>query len=140
MGRDPAKVVEKQIRNAVNGAQSYVEGVRDVKEAPGKKAVKKRAKWKANTLAAEEKWAENTEAVGLTEWQDAAAGKGAERFAPGIEASRPKLMAFHSQFQPFVGDLKRQLDDMPDATPDQREAKMLANVRGMRKFKRTRRR
>lgn len=138
--RDPAKVTAKQIRNATNGATSYVEGVMDVKEAPGQRAARKKEKYRANVTASVDKWAENTAAVTLGEWQDSVSTKGAARFAPGVEAAQPKIQAFHEQFQPFVATLKKALDDMPDATPDQREQKMLANVRGMRKFKRTRRR
>ncbi len=138
--RDPIKVTEKQIRNAANGAPAYVESIRDVKEAPGAKAVRKADKYKQNTLAAVDKWKENTGAVSLQEWQEAAATKGGERFAPGIEAARSKILAFQQQFQPFVDGVKKELDAMPDATPDQREQKMLANVRKMRTFKRTRRR
>lgn len=140
MARDAAKVTAKQIRNAQNGAQSYVEGVQDVKDAPGKKAARKKDKYKANVNAAVDKWAENVEAVSLDEWQRAASGKGAERFAPGIEAARDKISAFHAEFQPFVAQVKAELDAMPDATPEQRKQKMLANVEKMSKFKRSRRR
>src|SRR5689334_19448479 len=78
--RDPLKVADKQIRNAQNGATAYVDGVRDVKEAPGQKAARKKDKYKANVLASVDKWADNTAAVSLQEWADAAAGKGGERF------------------------------------------------------------
>lgn len=138
--RDPVKVTEKQIRNAANGATAYSDGVRDVKEAPGAKAARKKDKYKANVMASVDKWAENVGAVSLQEWAEATTGKGAERFASGVEAARPKILAFQQQFQPFVDGVKKELDAMPDATPDQREQKMLANVRKMRQFKRTRRR
>lgn len=140
MARDPRKVAEKQIRNAQNNASSYVEGIDMVTEAPGLKASKKKEKYRNGVNAAIDKWAENTAAVSLEEWKKSAKEKGGRRFSEGVELAKDKILAFHEQFQTFVADVKRKLDEMPDATPEQREQKMLANVREMRKFKRSRRR
>lgn len=140
MARDARKVTEKQIRNAQNGSQNYLDGVESVDMAPGQKAIKKKAKYLANVQASVDKWERNTGAVTLEEWKKMAREKGGARFSSGVEAARDKILAFHEEFQPFVAGIKAKLDTMDDTTPEQRERKMVENVREMRKFKRTRRR
>jgi hypothetical protein len=138
--RDPNKVTDKQIANVRNNVQSYIDSINDVKESPGKKAARKKEKYRANVLASVDKWAANVADQDLGDWQAITTKKGGERIASGMEEARPKILAFQQQFQPFIAGVKKELDEMPDATPEQREQKMLANVRKMRAFKRTRRR
>ena len=142
MSRDPRKVAEKQIRRAQEASQDYVDGIKGVTEAPGLKAVKKKDKMKANFLKSldDGKYERNTAAVSLQDWQAAAETKGAPRYSSGVEAARNDIIAFQEEFQPFVDGVKRELDAMPDATPEQRKAKMLANFEKMSKFRRTKRR
>ena len=142
MAKSAADIAAKQVRRAQEASQDYIAGVQGVNEAPGTRAVKKKDKLRANFIAAIDngKWEANTAAVGKEEWIEATVSKGGARYASGVEAAKGKIEAFHAEFQPFVQQVKRELDNMPDATPEQREAKMLANVRKMRAFKRTRRR
>lgn len=142
MPKNAADIAAKQVRRAQEASQDYIAGVQAVTESPGARAVKKKDKLRANFLASVDngKWENNTSAVTREEWQEATVSKGGSRYASGVEAAKSKIEAFHNEFQPFVQQVKRELDSMPDATPEQREAKMLANVRKMRAFKRTRRR
>lgn len=142
MPKSAQEIAAKQIRRAQEASQDYVEGVRSVTEAPGQRAVKKKEKLRANFNAAVDsgKWEANTAAVGLEEWKQVTAEKGGQRFASGVEAARPKIEAFQADLQAFLNSTKGEIDSLPDATPEQRDAKMLANVRRMRKFKRTKRR
>lgn len=142
MARDPSKIAEKQIRRAQEASGDYVDGVNAVAEAPGLKAVRKKDKMKSNFIKSldDGKWENNTKAVTLEEWKSKAARKGGERYAPGVEAARDDIMAFHAEFQPFIASVKAELDNMPDATPEQRKTKMIANFERMSKFRRTRRR
>ena len=140
--RDAAKEVDKAIRNASANLQQYKDSVNAVTVAPGVQAAKKVDKMRANTLAAIDsgKWAENTAAVGLQDWQARTAGKGADRLIAGMEDSRDKTVDFRQQLIDYQNTVVAKLDAMPDTTPEQREQKMLANVREMRKFKRSARR
>lgn len=142
MPKSPADIAAKQVRRAQEASQDYIAGVQAVTEAPGVKAVRKKDKLRANFLASVDngKWEANTSAVTREEWQDKTVRKGGERYARGVEESKEAIMAFHEEFQPFVQQVKRELDAMPDATPEQRKAKMVANFDKMSKFKRTRRR
>ncbi len=140
--KDPKKIADKQIRRAQEASQDYVDGVQSVTEAPGARAVRKKEKLRAAFNAAIDsgKWAENTAAVSKDEWIETTVKKGGARYAAGVEEARGRIEAFQQEFQAFVSKAKAELDAMPDATPEQREQKMLANVRKMRQFKRTRRR
>lgn len=138
MGKNYTKIAQKQIRNAQNATQDYVDGIDGVDSAPGQAAVKKKDKLRNNFNAAIDsgKWANNTAAVSLDEWKKAAKEKGGERFGPGVAKAADDIIAFHEDFGPKRDRLQAEIDAMPDATPEQREQKMLANKRGMAKLKR----
>lgn len=142
MPKSPQEIAAKQIRRAQEASQDYVAGVQGVTEAPGAKAVRKKEKLRANFNASLDngKWEQNTAAVTKEEWINSTVEKGGQRYASGVEASRGKIEAFQADLQQYLSATKAEIDNMPDATPEQRDAKMLANVRRMRKFKRTRRR
>lgn len=142
MAKSAAKIAAKQVRRAQESVNEYIEGVQSVTEAPGAKAVRKKDKLKNNFNAAVDsgKWAEATGAVTREEWVDTTVKKGGSRYASGVADSEQKIVAFQEELQQFLTSTKGEIDNMPDATPEQRDQKMLANVRRMRKFKRTRRR
>lgn len=142
MPYDAQKIADKLVRRVASSTQDYRDGVMRVTTAPGVKAVQKKDKLRSNFLQALEsgKWERNTSAVTLDEWQQAAASKGAERLATGVEGARDKILTFFEEFLPYVENVKKSLDQMPDATPEQRRQKMIANVEQLSKFRRTRRR
>ncbi len=142
MPKSAVDIANKQIRRAQEASQDYVAGVQNVAEAPGAKAVRKQDKLKANFIASVDsgKWAAATGAVSREDWIRITADKGGARYSSGVEASRPKIEAFHTDLQNYLQSTKAEIDNMPDATPEQRDQKMLANTRRMRKFKRTTRR
>lgn len=142
MPKTAQQITDKQVRRAQEAADDYLQGAEGVTEAPGVKAVRKKDKLRANFNAAVDsgKWEENTKAVSNDEWKRSVREKGAPRYASGVEAARPDILAFHEEFQAFLNNVKKEIDAMPDTTPEQRIAKMVANARAISKFKRTRRR
>lgn len=142
MPKSAAEIAAKQIRRAQEAAQDYTAGVQGVTEAPSAKAIRKKDKLRSNFNAAIDsgKWENNLAAVSLEEWKTTTAEKGSARFSAGVEAARPKIEAFHQDLQNHLQATKGEIDNMPDATPEQRDARMLANVRRMRKFRRSKRR
>lgn len=141
-GYDAAKATEKQIRRAQNASTDYKDGVLSVTESPMAKAKKKKEKFKTNLNAAIDngKWEAGLDSVSVEEWRELTAGKGAERYGSGVAAAEPKTRAFHEELAAFMVGHKAKIDAMPDATAEQRLAKMTENARGMAKFQRTRRR
>ncbi len=142
MAKDAAKIAAKQIRRAQEASQDYIDGVNSVTEAPGQKAVRKKDKLKANFIQSVDsgKWEEATKAVSRDEWVATTVAKGGARYAAGVEEARGKITAFQEELQTFLNSTKAEIDNMPDATPEQRKAKMVANFDRMKKFKRRNRR
>ncbi len=142
MAKDPRKIAEKQVRRAQEASADYVQGVRDTEVNPMQKAASKKDKLKANFNQAVDsgKWEQGLQSVSKEEWQRLTEQKGSARYAAGVEAAMPDIVAFHEEFQSHVAKVKAEVDAMPDLTPEQRIQRMVANARGMARFKRTRRR
>lgn len=131
------QIVEKQIRRAVNATEDFKRGVRSTKKNPMERAIKAIPKMRANILRAIDEGivAEGLASVPMSEWQESTAGKGGDRYATGVEKSKPKLLEFQRQIKPHRDALKEQIDNMPDETFEQRMARMVANAQGMRQFR-----
>lgn len=140
--KSAADIAAKQVRRAQEASQDYITGVQNVTEAPGAKAVRKKDKLRANFNAAVDsgKWEQNTAAVSKDQWVAATVEKGGQRFASGVAAAQSNIEAFHNDLQQYLSQTQAQIDSMPDATPEQRKAKMNANFDRMSKFKRVKRR
>jgi hypothetical protein len=136
----PQQFSEKLIRRQSGAIDDMRLGVENVKEAPGKRAVAKQAKMKANLMAAIDsgKWAKNLGAVTLEEWKTKMLEVGLGRVQSGIEASRSKIERFAEKFLPFLDGVKAKIDAMPDSTLEERINKATAMMRETAKFKNTR--
>lgn len=140
--RDARKEVQKQINAVTSRIQEYRDGVESVDVSPGKLAVQKKDKFKNNLLQAIDsgKWENALSNLDLNEWKRKASTVGADRLSTGMVAAEDKMIAFREELINYQTALKAKLDAMPDATPEQREQKVLANIREMRKFSKSTRR
>lgn len=138
----PREVAEKQVRKAQAASEDYIRGVRSVTESPMAKAVSKKEKFKNNLMRAIDsgKWENNTAAVPMEEWARKTETVGAPRYSEGVGAALEKTVAFQEEFLPFVRSVQEKVNSMPDATPEQRIAKMVENAKSISKFQRMRRR
>lgn len=140
--RDARKEVQKQINAVTSRIQEYRDGIESVEVSPGKLAVQKKDKFKNNLLQAIDsgKWESALSNLDLNEWKRKASTVGADRLSTGMVAAEDKMVQFREELIAYQTQLKQRLDAMPDATPEQREQKMLTNIREMRKFSRSTRR
>lgn len=140
--RDARKEVQKQINAVTSRIQEYRDGIESVEVSPGKLAVQKKDKFKNNLLQAIDsgKWESALASLDLNEWKRKASTVGADRLSTGMVAAEDKMVQFREELIAYQTQLKQRLDAMPDATPEQREQKMLTNIREMRKFSRSTRR
>ena len=136
-GYDPQAAAQKQIKRAQNSTQEYRDGVSRVTESPTAKAAQKLDKYQQGVLDAlnSGKTRAALEAVSTEDWKRATLGKGASRYSSGVQDAADKIVNFHSQLSAFMAGHKAEMDRMPDATAEDRINKMVANVRGMSKFK-----
>lgn len=107
-------------------------GVQSVTTAPGQAAARQKAVWAQNTQAAQDKWARNSAAVPLSDWQQATIEKGVQRIAAGATAAQPKMAAFMGKLLPHIDSVRGSLPARGNL--DQNIARMTAFTRGMAKF------
>lgn len=92
--------------NAMQGAGAkYIAGVQSVKVAPGQVAASRAELWAQNVAAAKSKFASNVAKVSLSQWQEAAASKGAQRLGTGATAAQSKMAAFMTNFLPQLSTI-----------------------------------
>lgn len=133
MAKDAASVAAKWQQNASNATQAYKDGVQSVNVAPGTAAARQKTAYIQGVQANADMWAKNVSAVSLAEWQQAAAGKGGDRFAGGIAAGAPKMQQFMSNFLPKVQAISNSLP--PRGTLEQNIARMTQQVRETAKLR-----
>jgi hypothetical protein len=83
----------------------YTAGVQAVKVAPGQLAAAAAPLWAQNVAAAQSKFASEVSKVTLSQWQNAAATKGAPRLGTGATAAQPKFQAFMTSFIPALTNI-----------------------------------
>ena len=120
----------------LSGATAEVQsGIAKVTEAPGVAAVRSKAKYQNNVVAAFPKWERNTGAVSLQAWQQAATA-GASRIAQGAQQKQGKYESFAQQFYPYLDQQVQKIKAMPNATFEDRVQRAVAMMRGNAAFKR----
>lgn len=135
--KSPDEVVKKWSRNLQNSKESIKAGVQAVQVSPTAKAAMKADKYVAGVERAVEsgKYQKALQEVTLGDWQQAMIGKGLDRIAQGVKSAEPAYAQFMSQWLPFVEGVSAAIDQMPNDTEDQRDQRMLENVRRLRQFR-----
>ena len=87
--------------------------------------IKKKGGEKAMEKVTEDDWSKKVSTIGV------------DRFIPGVEANIDKINKFITGFQPKLQALQNSVRAMPEETDAQREARVLANLRGLKKLKGT---
>src|SRR6266516_4037044 len=93
MAKDAASVAAKWQQNASAATQAYKDGIQSVTVPPGQAAARQKGAYVQGVQANADIWAKNVN-IPLGEWQQAAAGKGGDRYAGGIAAGAPKMAQF----------------------------------------------
>lgn len=132
MAKDPNAVAAKWAQNLSASTTAITDGVNSVSVAPGQSAARQKAVWVQNTQAAANKWAINTAAVSLQEWQNDMLTKGIPRIASGATAAQPKMAAFMGKLLPYVASGQGQLPARGDINAN--IARMVAWTQYMAKF------
>jgi hypothetical protein len=135
-GLTPSQTAAKQIKNAKNAVDAFKLGAQNVKEAPNAKAAKAAQKYLSNVQAAVDNgnYAAGNNSVTLADWQDAMINKGAKNYPTGIDYATQKIIDFHNAFDPYRDQVAASVNQMPDDTESERDAKMLANAQRLRQF------
>jgi len=134
----PAQVADKWKRRTQAATQDMVAGVNAVTVAPGQQAAAKSDKMlqKVTESVTSGRWARRVGSVSLEEWKKQMIDKGAARVSSGVAAAEAKSTAFYAEFLPHVASVQAEVKRMPDLTLEDSIQRMVANARGLSKFKR----
>ena len=130
----PAKEwADKQVKRASAAAAEWLKNVKRPRRDPIKAAIAaapKRAE-KVRKSLEEKKWEKAMAKVDETVMYDVIDKRGESAFRKGIEDRKAKVEARVAELQPLVTAVKKTIEDMPDVTDADREARLLAARRLM---------
>lgn len=133
---DAGAVAAKWATRTSAASQDYVDGVTSTDKDPTALAIAAIPRMRSRVLESIDsgKVAAGLRRVGKQGWIAAVQAKGAANFSSGVQAAEAKVAASFAPLLAFESNLQRQVQAMPANTDAEREAKMLAWVRGMRTY------
>lgn len=129
-------VAAKWTQRTAAAAPDYAKGVANTDKDPTALAIAAGPRLLQNFTAAfnSGKWANGLRRAGKAGWQKAVADKGQTNFSTGVQAAGAKVTEAFTQLLAFEQNLLNNVSSMPNVTDADREARMLAWVRGMRGY------
>uniref|UniRef100_A0A6M3LUC8 Uncharacterized protein n=1 Tax=viral metagenome TaxID=1070528 RepID=A0A6M3LUC8_9ZZZZ len=130
--------VEKQISTLqAVGEANYLRGIRNPKKDPIKAGIDAQGKYEAAMKDPKvlKRRKEALQKTNMDEWTAMTEAIGAGKLVEGVVARKFKVERFVAKFQPLLKAHLVAIDAMPDVTDANREAKMIANVKGLKELK-----
>jgi hypothetical protein len=134
MAKDPTTVATLWANRLQASQTEIAAGVNAVTEAPGVRAARNQAGYLAGVQNSVAKWARNTSAVTLSDWQQSMINKGIPRVGPGAQAAIPKMTAFMSKWLPYVEQAAQTVRAMPNVTLQDGIARAVAQIQANANF------
>lgn len=135
---DPATWVNKQIDTITAvGRQNYLTGVKNPRKNPITAGIAAQPKYEAKMRdpATLKRRVEGLQKTNMDEWVQMAETRGADNLVTGVVSRRYKIERAVGKLQPMLKDHLSKIDALPDVTSADREAKMIANKRGLEAMK-----
>lgn len=126
--------VDKQITRTLAAGDEWEKNTLAPRKDPVAAAIAANEKRKTNLEEAERKgkWLKSMNQVDMSARQETIKAVGATGFKRGVEARRAKITNKIKKLRPLILAVKETIGTLPDATPEQREAKMVSNLHAMR--------
>lgn len=131
----PQQTAEKWAQRTGAATSDWERGIQNVTVSPGQAAAAAADKWQAGVANAKGKFAANSQAVSLQDWKNAAVSK-SSRYAQGTQAGVGKMQRHLMEFLPLQQQVTDAVRAMPSTTPEQREQRAIAQMRGTRALRR----
>lgn len=128
----PNDAAAKWAQNLGAAQTRYTAGVQAVTTAPGQSAAQAADRYLQGVQSSIQKFVNNSAAVSLQQWQQAAVNKGAGRLASGATAAQPKMTTVFQQLFPYIAQVQGSLPPRGDL--EQNIARSAAFQRGMARF------
>jgi hypothetical protein len=132
----PEAAVSKWLTNLGASTDRMTAGAQRVQKAPGAAAAAAADKWLQRVTQSKAKFATNVGRVSLQDWQNSYINIGIPRVAQGAQAKQSKVLAFQTEFLPYLQRGVSTIDAMPSTTLEDGIARATAMIRYNSKFKR----
>ena len=134
---DPAKVLTKYVSRTQAAGQDWVDGIQNSTVDTVANMVKSNAKWKSKMQAAinNDTWVKRVSKLSTSDIKAMVAKVGAGAYTSGISNRQDKIGKAFARVMPLIDQVATSVRAMPDVTDADREARMIANVRGLRQIK-----
>ncbi len=135
---DAGSWVEKQLRGISSvGRENYIAGVRHPKADPIAEGIKAQGRYetKMKDPAVLKRREDQLRKTNINEWVTIAETLGADTLVDGVVKRRPKVERKIAALRAALGTHLAKIDAMASDTDAQREAKVIANLKGLRELK-----
>lgn len=135
----PQQASERLASGIRNGSTNYIAGVEAVTKNPAESAIEARGKW-VNAMtnpATHDKWQRGLERTSITDWKQATAGVGAQRFSQSADKAQTNYEAFARDFFPYLATVENTISQMPNVTIDERINRAVENMRLLSQYTRS---
>lgn len=115
----------KWAQRTANAADAYKAGINAVTENPMDKAAAAADTWFQRVSAPEtrDKFRNNLQGRNINDWKGPALGKGAANFVTGAREGQAKYQAYITDAAPFMQQAMDEINRMPKATFEDRQAR-----------------
>lgn len=133
-GVDPQRMTQRYLDGVQATPQRYVEGVQNPRRDPVESAVRAAGKWANRTQEAirNRSYEAGVRNQDRAEAVRIATEDGGAAWAAGAQKRANKVARAFQVLAPLISNVSQQVQNMPQDTPEQREQRMLANLRHMR--------
>jgi hypothetical protein len=133
----PEQWAAKLATRASAAGQDWLDGVKNPVRDPVQAALKAEPKYRAKMQESLQKgtWAKKMAKVDSAAMKATAERVGSGAYVQGITARADKIQAAGARILPKIYAVADKVAAMPDATDGDRDARMLANVKGLREIK-----
>lgn len=134
--KDPSRWADQQIQGSKNGAQNWLDGIKNPSRDPIQASIAAEGKYQD---AMKRAMAENRRVKGLQGVSHADIVKTAEKLGPsvyeqGISSREDKIRKSIQELQPKLQAVSDAVQALPDTTEADRERRMIENLKRMRKI------
>ena len=128
--------VDDMVAGAKSRSKRWLENSLRPRKDPKKAALAAKGKYESNVRKAleEKRWDDGIEGYDEKAREEVIANVGTSGFERGIETHKPKAVAKINKLRPMVAALAKTIDDMPQDTDSEREARMIAAKDGMKEI------
>jgi len=132
-GPDPSQMTARYLEGVGNAGTRYVQGMQNPRRHPVEAAVRAKGKWAQKTTEAIQlgSYEKGVRQQNYAEAVQIATADGGTAYTSGAQRREGKVSRAFQRLAPLQGGLSQSIQNMPQDTEAQREARLIAARRGM---------